>query len=288
MISARAGTGAIQPRVIDGSVGNGAVIETNLIHDIGTCNGLYTEFLKYMTIQYNEICRNSHSPTASDENGFDLDNETSNTTAQYNYIHDMADAMFEIVSLGNNDFQQSHYAKDNIIRYNISQNNKGLKVDGSGNSIGASCGKFILFAGGNVTGNKVYNNVDYRSSFITAPKVIIVLNHDQPISGNYAYNNIFLNKGANTYTFDTTGVTYDYNCYNGFTTNPGGAHSITSAPSMVDPGTAPSGNTTVPTITSLRTDVAGYKLTSSSPCINNGVNINTLWPGEVLGNRSVG
>ena len=52
---------------------------------------------------------------------------------------------------------------------------------------------------------------------------------------------------------------------------------------MVNPGTAPINNTKTPTIDSLRADVAGYKLKSASPCINKGVDINTLWPGEVKG-----
>ena len=65
---------------------------------------MFTECVKNVTIQYNEICRNTFDAAASDMCGVDLDNGTCNSIVQYNYIHDMVDAMFEIITLGNTDF----------------------------------------------------------------------------------------------------------------------------------------------------------------------------------------
>ena len=217
--------GSIQPKVWDGSVGNGTVVECNLIHDIGTCNGMYTECVKNVKIQYNEICRNSFSKSAGDMCGVDVDNGTCNSIVQYNYIHDMADAMFEIVNLGINDFMQlEHYTKDNIIRYNISQNNKGLRSKVGNSQNGSTFAKFICFNGGIMTGNKIYNNTHYSSSEITAPYVVKIM--QKPVPDNYVYNNIFFNNGAKTSIFETTDMKFDYNCYYGYETTPGGEHSI--------------------------------------------------------------
>ena len=132
-----------------------------------------------------------------------------------------------------------------------------------------------------MTGNKIYNNTHFSSSNITAPYVIKIM--QKPVPDNYVYNNIFFNQGVSTSIFETTDMKFDYNCYYGYATIPGGEHSIIADPLMVNPGTAPIDNTITPTVDSLRAHVAGYKLQSASPCINKGVDISTLWPGEVTG-----
>ena len=69
-----------------------------------------------MLFQYNESHHN-HTALTHDGDGFDLDRNVSNSTIQYCYSHDNDGGGFLMSQKDNNLLH-----KNNVIRYNISQN----------------------------------------------------------------------------------------------------------------------------------------------------------------------
>jgi hypothetical protein len=75
---------------------NGAFIQNNVVHDMGanvnTCGGaagLWADNSNNVTIQYNEVYNVQPVPYTAgcDWDGFDLDDNVTNSTVQYNYSH---------------------------------------------------------------------------------------------------------------------------------------------------------------------------------------------------------
>jgi parallel beta-helix repeat protein len=99
-----------------------------------------------VTIEHNESYDN-HTASSADGDGFDLDQNTSDSIMQYNYSQNNDGAGYLLYGLSDD---SDH--TNNIVRYNISQN------DGRKNSYGA----ITLY--GNVIADDIYNNTVYLSS----------------------------------------------------------------------------------------------------------------------------
>jgi hypothetical protein len=129
---------------------NGATIERNSVHDNGGKGGqggcgVWCYESTGVTFQYNESYRN-HTTRGHDGDGFDFDEDTSNSVMQYNYSHDNDGAGFMY-----DQWKSSSNFTGNKIRYNISQN------DARKNSYAS----FASF--GQIDNSLVYNNVFFLS-----------------------------------------------------------------------------------------------------------------------------
>lgn len=146
------GSGVGGSGILLGSV-NGGVIERSLAYNNGSGNtstsgpvGIWTYNSNNVTIQYSESYQN-HTGGSADGDGFDLDQNVSNSLMQYNYSHDNDGAGYLIAQpIANNLNNQ------NTIRYNISQNNS-RKLIGAGE----------IFVWGTTVGSDIYNNTIYVS-----------------------------------------------------------------------------------------------------------------------------
>ncbi|MBA3708383.1 MAG: carbohydrate-binding protein, partial [Planctomycetes bacterium] len=104
---------------------DGALIE----RCVATANGALNNFMyagpvgiwsyesNRVTIQFCESYANHTKPGAPDGDGFDFDGGSTNCLAQYNYSHDNDGAGFLIC-----EFSGSRTSRNNVIRYNISEN----------------------------------------------------------------------------------------------------------------------------------------------------------------------
>jgi len=108
--------------IVLGSV-SGAMIERCVAHDNGINNkasaegpvGIWAFDSTSVTIQHNESYRN-RTASSADGDGFDLDNNVTNSVLQYNYSHDNDGAGFLVYAASQKPNRQ------NLVRYNISQN----------------------------------------------------------------------------------------------------------------------------------------------------------------------
>lgn len=169
---------------------DGGVIETCVAHHNGASNthcggpgGIWAYDCNNVTIQRCESYKNS-SGTGCDGLGFDLDGGMVNSTLQYNYSHDNDGAGY---LLGQYDGARAW--SNNVVRYNISEN------DGRTNN-----GGITLFKGANCTmsGCKIYHNTIYTSSSPTNGGVsaFSIMNWNAGITGIEVYNNIFQTAGG--------------------------------------------------------------------------------------------
>lgn len=184
-------------------------------------------------IQYCEAYNNTDNGTGG--HAFSLDGQAVACTLQYNYSHDNDGGFAAVIS------DPNEISKDNVIRYNVSQNDR----------------KMSFFLEGGAINTSVYNNTIYVSSATTFSKVV---QSSSGSSGNTFKNNIFyINKSA---TYDPTGATWDNNCFFGTNTNqPTDAHKLVADPKFKSAGSGSIGRSTA----------NGYILDATSPCINAGL-----------------
>ncbi|MEU3460415.1 discoidin domain-containing protein [Streptomyces sp. NPDC006733] len=183
--------------------------------------------------QFNEV---SGGRSTCDGQGFDLDEGNIRTTYQYNYSHDN-EGGFLLLCNG-----AGSTTDGNVVRYNISQNDRGQLFD---------------FVCGKITNTKIYNNIFY----LAQPAQII-----NNTNGSGAANAVFSN---NIFHVTTTGASYvnagslPFDSTIFFGQHPAGepadAHKLTTDPLLVAPGTATS-----------RTDAGGYQLQTGSPAAATG------------------
>ena len=148
-------SGVVNPTgngIVFGSVRNG-VIERSVAHHNGADNtsktgpvGIWAYNSDQVTIQYNESYSNKRG-TGGDGDGFDFDQNVSNSVMQYNYAHDNEGAGYLIYTGKANDLHD-----DNVVRYNVSER------DGRTNGYGG------IVIGGRVTDLDIYNNTIYFPS----------------------------------------------------------------------------------------------------------------------------
>ena len=220
------------------------LVERNVCFDTATLdtgNTMFTASCDGAVFQYNEGYRN----LAGDHDGslYDADLRSVNIVFQYSYSHDNTHGLFW-------NYPSASGANSNIIvRYNISQNDRGNIFSFSGDA-GASATTYI------------YNNVVYLPSGSTN----YLFDSRSGVHTLYAWNNIFHVQSTNV-IYDLTNITatFDYNVFYGQhpASEPADAHKLTSDPLLVAPGTGTNGLATL----------SGYQLQTNSPCRDSGTNI---------------
>jgi hypothetical protein len=160
---------------------DGVIIERSIAYNNGSNGfrpvGIWAAGSNRVTIQYCESYNNK-TITSTDGGGFDFDWDVTNSVMQYNYSHDNHGPGF-LLAAGD------HKSENNVIRYNVTQN------DGRRNARGG------IQLWGNVQNAKIYNNVVY----ISAPGVAAFYAHNLGASWKNmnnvdVRNNIFYTTGG--------------------------------------------------------------------------------------------
>ncbi|WNR45978.1 CBM96 family carbohydrate-binding protein [Paenibacillus roseipurpureus] len=199
--------------------------------------------------QYNEVFNNNKLIGNNDGQALDGDYKSRRTLFQYNYTHDNKGGFIGIFNDGSSSI---NYNIDPVFRYNISQND------------GEISGISITFSGPS-TGAQLYNNTVYSNRSL---KVMVDGDYAGTATNVKFTNNLFYNTG-NWSQFGDGDFTYRNNSVfngNGSSSYPNDPNLITTDPKLVNPG---SGGTWINFDDPNK--LAGYKLQSSSPLINNGV-----------------
>jgi len=221
----------------------GGLVERNLCFETATDitgNTIFSRTVRGTVFQYNEGFLN-RSPDA-DGSLYDPDINSPGTIWQYSYSHDNAHGLVWFCT---------HKRDDGIIvRYNLSQNDKGSLV-------------YFNYA---FAGASVYNNVFYIGEH-TAPVIV-----REKTTNNHTYgfyNNIIYNKSKDaTYEFARPGSkgvqnrTFGNNLFYGIHPQgePNDPAKITADPLFVNPGVGSMGLHTLD----------GYKLKKGSPALRSG------------------
>jgi hypothetical protein len=217
------------------------LVEHNVCYNTAnatTGNTMFTAACDGVVFQYNE----GYDNRAGDHDGslYDADLRSINVKFQYSYSHDNSHGLF---------WQYNHYSDTGIVvRYNISQNDRGDVFAFSGNGSGSP----TVYA---------YNNTIFIPAHLS-PKIV----DDRSSSHSYFfYNNIIYNLSATSSYHFTSGNTrtFDYNVFYGQhpAGEPADPHALYSDPRLTAPGTGGVGTSTLD----------GYKLQPWSPCIDSGM-----------------
>ena len=283
------------PSDVDGIVlggVKGGIIERSIAYNnVGKGGvGIWTYDSTSITIQHNESY-NNRTTSSHDGGGFDLDNNVSDSIMQYNYSHDNHGAGF-LLCHGLNNLNYT----GNIVRYNISQN------DGRNNGYGG------IDIYGKVTNSQIYNNTVFLNSAATGnPSAIRIWNlgfEGLDPSGLYFRNNIFQTQdGLNLVDADKNAldtakdIVFQGNNYyssgspfnilwNGITYNSLDSWRTATGEEKLDENNVgfsvdplfnnPKGGTTVNN-PDLLNKLAAYRLDSTSPLIDQGLNLMSLF-----------
>ena len=223
----------------------GALIEYNVIagaNQRGTnANaGMWPHNSDYAIMQYNEVYNTRYS---GDGMGFYIDQMCNNNYSQYNYSHDNKGGFHLTCGPSGKDGRST----GNIIRYNISQNDRNT---------------VFVFAGG-VDSTWIYNNTIYIGDGLNTNPFGVWECYGSVAINTFISNNIFYNLGQGKYVYEkgSTALFY-YNYYFGKhpENEPEDLHKITDDPKFGKPGSGANG----------RGSVDGYKLKSLSPCLSKG------------------
>lgn len=212
---------------------DGAIVEYNLVNGCasttrGSHAAIWCAFTNGAIFQYNEACNAKKPANNNDGMAFDADLGANGTIFQYNYSHDNEGGFH--LSMNRD--------KNEIIRYNISQNDK-LR---------------LFFEGFPSESCLIYNNIFYGPG--TLHYLQNVHKNETHFGGTW-YNNIFWSTGA-SYSIPESGsnnITWGYAS--------GGIH--------VDPKLAKTGSGGVGINMKDPNRLTGYMLQSGSPCINAGI-----------------
>ncbi|MEU7407050.1 RICIN domain-containing protein [Streptomyces sp. NPDC044948] len=183
--------------------------------------------------QYNEV---SGGKSECDGQGLDLDEANIGTVYQYNYSHDN-EGGFILLCNG-----AGSTTADNVVRYNISQNDGGQLFD-------MVCAK--------TTNTQIYNN-----TFFLSRPVDVINNANGSTGASVAFsNNIFHVATSEAAYVDAAALVFDSNVFYGNhpAGEPADARKVTTDPRLTAPGSATS-----------RTDADGYRLRAASSALANG------------------
>ena len=237
------------------------LLEHNLVFNTANTtdgNQICSYSCRGTVFQYNEGYANN-GDGAADGSLYDADLRSPQTVWQYSYSHDNSWGLFCNYPAADTNGDDTGI----IVRYNISQNDRGDIFAFSG-------------ASGNSSSATVYNNTVYTTNIST-------LFFDDRVGGhvNGVYGNIF---------YSPTGATnlYNFHSYNTYTfgnnlfygahpsDEPSDAHKLTSNPLLVAPGLGGGmgGTNNLSTL-------SGYKLQAGSPCIDSGFMPTTNLTGNV-------
>lgn len=145
---------------------NGAVIERNLVHDIGAnvtscggASGIMTYTSNDVTIRHNEVYKVQPVPdytAGCDWDGIDLDGGTTNSVVERNYTHDNAGSGY----LAYTSTVGSMVWGPNTYRYNISENDDWANAQGGLFDVVPSAPKKAL----SIYGNTLFTDKDQRAN----------------------------------------------------------------------------------------------------------------------------
>ncbi|MEA5129533.1 MAG: right-handed parallel beta-helix repeat-containing protein [Proteiniphilum sp.] len=206
-------------------------------------------------IQYNEACHTYKLEGNADGMGFDHDLDCYDCVIQYNYSHDNEGGFVLIIDASN--------STNNIVRYNISQNDKE---------------RVIMIAGGVTPHTQIYNNVFYIGEGLDTKIIDHLWDEGGDVNAPWIFkNNIIINHGTGGYSIPGTGGIFLNNLYwgNHHPTEPDEINKITRDPMLMAPGTGKKG------LESLE----GYKLHKKSPARKAGTLIDHNGGKDFWGNK---
>jgi parallel beta-helix repeat protein len=214
-------------------------------------------------IQYNEAYNTKALEGNADGMGFDLDMQNIDCIVQYNYSHDNEGGFMLLVDDGGT-------SSGNIIRYNISQNDKE---------------RIFMLAGHMTKSSQIYNNTIYIKEGLDT-KIFDYIFWSGVVDINTPWefkNNIVYNLGTGGYNIPGTGGIFEGNVYYGNhpVSEPVEPGKITSNPQLMNPGSGGIGLGTLD----------GYKLQNSSPIAGAGVIVGNngrkdFWSNVVSGTQN--
>ncbi len=266
---------------------NGATVEYNNVYSNGASGqggcGIWCYESTGVLMQYN-ISHNNTTHYGHDGDGFDLDLDTQNSIVQYNYSYENAGAGFMMDQWqGNNDF------KNNVIRYNISQDDgrqntyAGLSVFGSiedsafynnvvyltpAASVAGIRVKYSALGGSYVSGLVFANNV----IDVTGSVTLINIPSDEIHGSNLTFvGNDYWTNGSSVY------LVYGSTTYSSVSAwaSATGEEKLngTTVGKQVDPDFSSAGQGAALTNPSQLKTLTAYELLSGSPLINAGINV---------------
>ncbi|HEY0670430.1 MAG TPA: hypothetical protein VGD22_19765 [Sphingobacteriaceae bacterium] len=235
----------------------GGVVEHNVCYETATeitGNTIFSRTVKGTIFQYNEGFLN-RSPDA-DGSLYDPDINSPETVWQYSYSHDNAHGLVWFCTFKRDD--------GIIVRYNVSENDKGSLV-------------YFNYA---FSGASVYNNVFYIGENVSP----VIIREKPGNDHTYGFfNNIIYNKSSNaSYDLALSGKgiqnrNYSHNLFYG--NHPKGEPADTAKlmadPLFVNPGAGSAGLNTL----------EGYKLRRKSPAIGSGILIPDKVGADLFGNK---
>ncbi|BAT55526.1 parallel beta-helix repeat-containing protein [Nostoc sp. NIES-3756] len=279
--------------IVLGGVNTG-VIERSVAYDNGALNnaangpvGIWAYDSTKIIIQYNESYRNRTGGTA-DGDGFDLDQNVSNSIMQYNYSHNNDGAGFLLCQGPNN---SNHTG--NIIRYNISQND-GRKLNYGGIHIygyvrNAEIYNNTVFVQGGTTSipSAIYihnpvTNVRFRNNILQTKDGVKLLDVASGSTGLAFQGNVYYSTGS---TFRIRWGSTTYSSLDSWRTGTNQERlgtqnvGVSLDPMLINPGGGQILNNA-----DLLNTLDAYKLRADSPLIDNGLDLKTLF-GIDPGNR---
>lgn len=224
-----------------------------------------------------QFCESYNNRTATaDGGGFDLDGGSVNCVLQYNYSHGNDGAGYLLYQ-----FPGAQPHRDNIVRYNISQNDGRKGYPGG------------ISTGGGISRAQIYHNTIYTSFRGASTRAIYVLGGSTDIAFR---NNVFITTGGapmvdiasgqsgivfqgNAYwasgsalTFRDSGVTYTglaaWRTTTGREQNGSTPTGLDLDPQLLNPGNAP-----VLGAPALLSSLTHYRPASTSPLIDAGLNL---------------
>lgn len=231
---------------------DGGVVEHNLCYETATKitgNTIFSRSSRGTVFQYNEGYLN-RSPDY-DGSLYDPDLHSPETIWQYSYSHDNAHGLAW--------FCTSRPDSNVIVRYNISQNDKGA----------------IFCVNYANTSAYIYNNVVYIPKHLS-PRIIDERREAE--KSYYFYNNIIYNLSPTaSYNWFNARREFSHNIFYGEHPEgePEDTHKITADPLFLDPG---SGQTGLETL-------GGYRLRRSSPALGSGKTIPDNGGRDFYGNK---
>ena len=259
--------------------------------------GIWTWDSKGIIIQRCESY-NNHSGGGTDGDGFDLDGGVRNSVMQYNYSHDNEGAGYLVWQY---DFARRQ--TNNIVRYNISENDSrgqkgyyGCVAIGHSDTTDKNAGVHDLY---------IYNNTFYKNK-ISGPLTAqgpAISSQGYKITNVNVFNNVFLFDSTDlfVYIYNKAGIKFLNNCYYsniGFKvkninatyksikgwsyatkqeTLNGNILGINVDPQLINPGLWGINKSGIDSLNL----VNYYRLKKSSPCLNAGINGDSLFPNTI-------
>lgn len=166
----------------------GAVIEHSIAHDNGRlcgCSesgpvGIWMAIVDRGLIQYNESYDNHTGPSGADGDGFDFDGGTTNSVMQYNYSHGNDGIGFLIYTY----YRSPHDFRNNVLRYNISQDDVRR---------GSNAAIMVANDGAGNVGSRIYGNTVFVSPPASGEPAAVMT---YGTTDAHFYDNLFVTTGG--------------------------------------------------------------------------------------------